>query len=242
MKNIKNIAKESCNLKQLGKIIFYEIVFVFLLYVMYQVFVFQVTTFARNVDIPSIRTSIVTQAAGEVSQNLAALKTMYAQFIFAGILLVVTVVVIYTVFNVFIWGAIKNKKLTTEFIQDFFKYSFPWNLAWTAVAVSTVFLYEPDLIATPLITIIVVGILLTTCWHLALVSKKPVGRAFKKILSKGHYLLAIFVPGLFFTLLLINGANAIYPNLLISLALLIICTAWLRLFSYKFIKEYEGIK
>lgn len=236
------LLKKSWDLKSILLISVYDSIFLFLMYIMGQIFTQQMTVLAQSINAQDIKLAVAAGVSGKVTEQLELLRGVYSKFIFALILLVVTTIFIYTLFNIFIWAQVKKKKVDTEFIETFFKYTFPWNLVWGGVLVAFFFVYDPARLPLLVVGYSILFLYLTTCYHLSLISKKPVFKKLKEILSKSHYMIPFFICSLAILILILNILQVMQVPGIAFVVVSIPYLAWLRLVAYRFIKDYLTIK
>lgn len=217
-------------------IILYEIIYVFLMSVVFVIFIQQAVVLLRKAGDLNMNTAHLLQYSALLQSNADVLKSVYQQFIAALIILAITTVFIYTLLNMFIWLRIAKKKLSEKNINLFFKKSFIWNLCWMLGFIAILYLFEPASYPKIFLPYLALFLYFTTCFHICIFSKK---KLYKISIQNAHKMLLLFIPAMLALLLLTNIVSYFYANNYLILGIIIIYTSFLRVYAYDYAKKIK---
>ena len=95
---MKELFKKAWQPKILALVALYEVIFGFLLFIIFTVFIQQITLLLKTVNPTGMKQAIYSASPVAISQAATAIEGLYGKFIGGLILIVITCVFIYTIF------------------------------------------------------------------------------------------------------------------------------------------------
>jgi len=190
----------------------------------------------KLVDLNRMRTS--TNAAF-MQMNAEILQSIFKELFTILTVALLVFVVVYTLFNIYVWATIAKKKLDHTFIKRYLYTAIPIKAAIVLILLGIFKVYQPDQMGVYVMVFAFIALHMVTAMHIAIVTtnkKHALKRTASLAFQKFHHFIIPYVVGVVVLFILINLLGYITINIaqpqFMFIAVLIIFSTWWRIYIY----------
>jgi len=177
--------------------------------------------------------------------NIELMQTLITKFYTAIVVTLIIIVILYIIFNSFIWARIAKLTYDKKYMQRYIFTSIPIIALIIVVFLGILKLYRTDMVGTYFIIYSLVALHIVTAMRIAVIKSKAkhaLKETLKFAFEKFHYFIVPYIVGviLIFALYNIIGffMDGFQPDNLFFISLFIIAITWWRMHIYQTFTYY----
>jgi len=246
LKNYPKLLKASFSPNKNWLIIFIaEALFIFFTYKIFQTFVEYLKALAEQLGALNIARLRATLEMSLAQESIELMQTVLTKFYTIITVTLIIIVILYIIFNSYIWARIANIKYDKKYMQRYIFTSIPVIALIIIVFLGVLKLYRTDMVGTYFIIYSLVALHIVTAMHIAVIKSKAkhaLKETLKFAFEKFHYFIVPYVVGviLIFALYNIIGffMDSFQLDNLFFISLSIIAITWWRMHIYQTFTYY----
>ena len=248
LKNYFNILRKSyLPDKRWIPIIIAEVLFFVLIYYLGLFFVQSMEKIVQGLSTVNLNRLQLVTSAELADANIVILKSVLAKFYSFIAISFLVFIVIYTLFNLFIWSKIGRKSLSFDFIKRYLYTALPIKVIILLVFMGMFKTYQSQDIGQYFLILSFVVFHILTAMHIALLRARSVKSAYKLTgkfaFEKFHYFIIPYIIGIVVLFVLVNLVGLLTEQIpvltiKIQIAVFIIFITWWRIYILNCINKY----
>jgi len=239
MKYWKLLKKSSTPDKRWLRIFIAEALFGVVIYYVGKFFLTELQTILEKLSAINLTRLRTTTSVALLKANNEIFQSIFKELFTMLAIALLVFVVVYTVFNIYVWATIANKKLDRAFIKRYLYTAIPIKAVICLIFLGIFKVYQPDQMGVYVIAFTFIALHLVTAMHIAIVTtnkKQAIKRTASLAFQKFHHFIMPYVVGIVVLFILTNLLGYITTNIakpqFIFIAVFIIFSTWWRIYIY----------
>jgi len=222
-----------------------EALFIFFTYKIFQAFVAYLEALATQLGALNLARFRVTLELSLAQANIEMIQTMLTKFYTALAVSIIFIIILYIIFNSYIWARIAKITYDKKYMQRYVFTSIPVIALIIVVFLGVIKLYRAEMVSTYFIIYSLVALHIITAMHIAIIKSKAkhaLKETLKFAFEKFHYLIVPYVVGVVIIVIIFNiigfFMDNFQPDNLFFISLSIIAITWWRMHIYQTFTYY----